>query len=340
MLKRAGAEGGAIMHMTSMRSRRQVLHLAAGAATLPFVSRAASALDYPTRPVRIIVGYPAGGTADIVSRVMAQWLSERLGQQFIVENRPGAGGNIGTEAVTTAPPDGYTLLMADPSGTIGASAFDKLNFNFIRDIAPVASIGRIPLVMQVNPSFPAKTVPEFIDYAKAHPGKINMASGGTGTITHIGGELFMMMTGVKLLHVPYRGAQFITGLLGGQVDVVFGILTASLSQIKAGGLRALAVTTATRSSALPDIPTVGEFVPGYEASSWGGIGAPRNTPVAIIEKLNKEINAGLADPKIVARLTDLGNTLAPGSPADFGKFIAEDTEKWSKVVKSMAIKLN
>lgn len=323
-----------------VQARRRFLQLAASAAAVPFVTSAASALDYPTRPVRIIVGYPAGGTADIVSRVMAQWLSERLGQQFIVENRPGAGGNLGTEAVVTAAPDGYTLLMADPSATIGAAAFDKLTFNFIRDIAPVASIGRIPLVMQVNPSFPAKTVPEFIDYAKANPEKINMASGGIGTITHIGGELFMMMTGVKLIHVPYRGAQFITGILSGQVDVVFGILTASLSQIKAGGLRALAVTTATRSTALPDIPTVSEFVPGYEASSWGGIGAPRNTPVEIIDKLNKEINAALADPKVLARLTDLGNTVAPGSPADFGKFIAEDTEKWSKVVKSMGIKLN
>ena len=327
------------MRIKSMLTRRQVLHLAAGAAALSLASRAASALDYPTRPVRIIVGYPAGGTADIVSRIMAQWLSERLGQQFIVENRPGAGGNLGTEAVVTAAPDGYTLLMADPSSTIGAAAYDKLNFNFIRDIAPVASIGRIPLVMQVNPSFPAKTVPEFIAYAQAHPGKINMASGGIGTITHIGGELFMMKTGVKLQHVPYRGAQFIAGLISGQVDVVFGILTASLAQIKAGGLRALAVTTATRSLSLPDIPTVGEFVPGYEASSWGGIGAPRNTPVAIIEKLNKEINAGLAMPKLAARLSDLGNTIAPGSPADFGKFIAEDTEKWTQVVKAMGIKL-
>ena len=328
------------MNMKLMRSRRQFLSLAVGAGALPLASRPASALDYPTRPVRIIVGYPAGGTADIVSRLMAQWLSERLGQQFIVENRPGAGGNIGTEAVVTASPDGHTLLMADPSSTIGASAFDKLNFNFIRDIAPVASIGRIPLVMQVNPSGPAKTVPEFIAYAKANPGKVNMASGGTGTITHIAGELFMMMTGVKLVHVPYRGAQFIAGLLGGQVDVVFGILTASLEQIRTGGLRALAVTTATRSAALPDIPTVGEFVPGYEASSWGGIGAPRNTPVEIINKLNMEINAGLADPKLMARLTDLGNTVAPGSPAYFGKFIADDTEKWARVVKSMGIKLN
>ncbi|MSP80873.1 MAG: tripartite tricarboxylate transporter substrate binding protein [Rhodospirillales bacterium] len=323
-----------------MQTRRCFLRFAATAAALPLASRAGFAADYPTRPVRIIVGYPAGGTADIVSRVLAQWLSECLGQQFVVENRPGAGGNLGTEAVVTAAPDGHTLLMADPSATIGAAAYDKLNFNFIRDIAPVASIGRIPLVMLVNPSFPAKTVAEFISYAKAHPSKINMASGGTGTITHIGGELFMMMTGVKLLHVPYRGAQFITGLLGGQVDVVFGILTASLSQIKAGGLRALAVTTAARSAALPDVPAVGEFVPGFEASSWGGICAPKSTPVEIITKLNKEINAGLADPQIMARLTDLGNTLVPGTPGDFGKFIADDTAKWAKVVKTMGIKLN
>jgi tripartite-type tricarboxylate transporter receptor subunit TctC len=323
-----------------MQNRRRFLKLAASGAIFPLASRAGFAADYPTRPVRIIVGYPAGGTADIVSRVLAQWLSERLGQQFVVENRPGAGGNLGTEAVVTAPPDGHTLLMADPSATIGAAAYDKLNFNFIRDIAPIASVGRIPLVMQVNPSFPAKTVTEFISYAKANPSKVNMASGGAGTITHLGGELFMMMTDTKMVHVPYRGAQFITGLLGGQVDVVFGILTASLSQIKAGGLRALAVTTAARSPALPHIPTVGESVTGYEASSWGGICAPRGTPGAIIAKLNNEINAGLADPKVAGQLTDLGNTLVPGTAEDFGRFIRDDTEKWTKVVRTIGIKLN
>jgi tripartite-type tricarboxylate transporter receptor subunit TctC len=321
-------------------TRREFLQRAAGIAILPAASSRAWALDYPTRPVRIVVGYPAGGTADIVSRIIAQWLSERLGHQFYVENRPGAGGNIGTEAVVTAPPDGYTLLMAEPSNSISASTHDKLSYNFMRDTMPVASIARIPLVMQVNMSVPAKTVPEFIAYAQARPGAVNMASGGAGTITHIGGELFMMMTGVKLFHVPYRGAQFIQGLLSGQVDVVFGILPASIEQIRAGRLRALAVSTATRSPELPDIPAVGEFVPGYEASSWAGICAPKGTPPDIVDKLNKTINAGLADPRIASQLNKLGATVVAGPPADFGKFIAEDTEKWATVVKAMGIKLN
>ncbi len=326
--------------MTSMPIRRQILALAASAVALPFVSRRGWALDYPTRPVRIVVGYPAGGSADIVSRVMAQWLSERLGRQFYIENRPGAGGNIGIETVASASPDGYTLLTADPSATIGASAYEKLNFNFIRDIAPVASIGQIPLVMESRLSLPAETVPEFIAYANANPGKINMASGGIGTITHIGGELFMMMTGVKLVHVPYRGAEFIAGLLSNQVDLVFGIMTGSIATIKAGKLRALAVTTASRWPGLPDVPAVSEFVPGYEASSWTGICAPKNTPPEIIGKLNQEINAGLADPKLAAHLGELGNSVFPNTPAGFGKFIVEETDKWAKVVKAAGIKMN
>jgi tripartite-type tricarboxylate transporter receptor subunit TctC len=287
--------------------RRQFLHLAAGAVALPTVSRIALAQTYPTRPVRIIVGFPAGGAADIVGRLMAQWLSERLGQQFIVDNRPGAGTNIAAEAVVRAAPDGYTLLWITTANASNATLYDKLNFNFIRDIAPVANINGLPFVMEVNPSFPAKTVPQFIAYAKANPGEINMASNGIGGIPHLAGELFTMMAGVNMLHVPYRGdAPALTGLLGGQVQVYFSTLPGSIGYIKAGNLRALAVTSATRSDALPDIPTVGEFVPGYEASAWQGIGAPKNTPVEIVDKLNKEINAALADPKIKSRLADLG----------------------------------
>jgi tripartite-type tricarboxylate transporter receptor subunit TctC len=313
--------------------------MAAGAAALPAISRVARAETYPSRPVRIILGFAAGGPADMLARLMGQWLSERLGQQFVIENRPGAGSNIGTEVVVRALADGYTLLMVGTPGAINATLYDKLNFNFIRDIAPVASITRAPLVMAVNPTVSAKTVPEFIAYAKANPGKINMASGGVGTSPHVAGELFKMMAGVNLVHVPYRGAgPALTDLLGGQVQVYFASIVGSIEYIRAGRLRALAVTTATRSDALPDIPTVGEFLPGYEASIWYGIGAPKGTPVKIIDTLNQETNAALTDPKIKARLADLGGTVLPGTPADFGKLIAEETEKWGKVVKFTGIK--
>jgi tripartite-type tricarboxylate transporter receptor subunit TctC len=314
--------------------RRKFLHLAAGAVALQAVSRIARAQTYPTRPVRIVVGFPPGGPTDIAARLIGQSLSERLGQQFVIENRPGAGSNIGTEAVVRAPPDGYTLFLAYSANAINATLYDKLNFNFIRDIAPVAAINREPLVMLVNPSFPAKTVPEFIAYAKANPGKINFASGGNGTPPHVSGELFKMMTGVNLVHVPYRGGgPALTDLLGGQVQAMFVAISASIEYVRAGNLRPLAVTTASRSVALPDIPTVGDFIPGYEASTWCGIGAPKGTPAEIIDKLNKEINAGLVDPKVKARLANMGSTALPGSPADFGKLIAEETEKWAKVVK-------
>jgi tripartite-type tricarboxylate transporter receptor subunit TctC len=319
--------------------RRNFLHLAAGAAALPAMQRFAWAQAYPARPVRMVAPFAAGGPADILARLIGQWLSERLGQQFVIENRPGAASNIGTEAVVKSPPDGYTLLLAGTPNTINATLYDKLNFNFIRDIAPVAGIVRFPLVMAVHPSVPAKTVPEFIAHAKANPGKINMASGGIGATPHVAGELFQMMTGVRMIHVPCRGAApALTDLLGGQVQVYFANSVASIEFIRAGKLRPLAVTTATRSEALPDITTVGEFVPGYEASSWSGVGAPRNTPSQIIDKLNKEINAGLADPNMKARLADLGGTVLAGSPADFGKLIAEETEKWGKVVKFTGIK--
>jgi len=319
--------------------RRQFLHLAAGVAALPAVSRFAWAQTYPSRPVRIIVPTATGSTADILVRLMGQWLSERLGQPFVVENRPGGGTNIGTEAVVRAPADGYTLLWAASPNAINATLYDKLNFNFIRDIAPVASLLRVPFVMVVNPSFPAKTVPEFITYAKANPGKINFASGGTGYAAHVAGELFKVMTGVNMVHVPYRGqAPAMTDLFGGQVQVMFDPVVSSIAHIRAGKLRPLAVTTTTRSEALPDIPTVGDFVPGYEASVWFGIGAPRNTPPDIIEKLNKEINAALADPKLRARLAELDGTVLPGSPDDFGKFIADETEKWGKVIRAANIK--
>jgi len=312
--------------------RRQFLHLAAGAAALPVMSRLARAQTYPTRPVRIILGFAAGGGADFTARLIGQWLSERLGQQFIIENRPGAGGNIGTEAVVRSPPDGYTLLLAGTPNTINATLYDKLNFNFIRDIAPVAAIIRQPLVMAVHPSVPAKTVPEFIAHAKANPGKINMASGGNGTTPHVAGELFKMMTGVNLVHVPYRGGgPALTDLVAGQVQVYFAQMMASIEYIRAGKLRPLAVTIATRSDALPDIPTVSEFVPGYETSLWLGIGAPKGTPAEIVDTLNQETNAALTDPKIKARLADLGGTVLPGTPADFGKLIADETEKWGKV---------
>ena len=303
------------------------------------MSLTAGAQAYPSRPVRWIVASAPGGTADILLRLLGPWLSQRLGQPFVIESRPGAGGNISTEAVVRSPPDGYTLLSVGPNDAINATLYDKLNFNFIRDIAPVAGIIVVPFVMVVNPSVPAKTVPEFIAYAKANPGKLSMASGGVGSGPHVAGELFKMTAGVNLVHVPYRGGgPALTDLLGGQVQVMFPGTVSSIEYIKTGRLRALAVTTATRWDALPDIPTVGEFVPGYEASAWWGIGAPRNTPAEIVEKLNREINAGLADPKIKARLADLGGTVLPGSPSDFGKLIADETEKWGKVIRSANIK--
>jgi len=314
--------------------RRRFLHLAAGAAALPAVSRFAWAQDYPTRPVRLIVGFAPGQALDITTRMISQWLSERLGQQFIVENRPGAGGNIGTEAVVRAPPDGYMLLAIGSNNMINATLYEKLNFNFIRDIAPVASVARVPQVMEVTPSFPAKTVPEFIVYAKANPGKVSFASAGNGSVAHVTGELFKMMTGVNMLHVPYRGAApALTDLIGGQVDVMFDNMPSSIEHIRAGRLRPLAVSTTSRLGSLPDIPTVGDFVPGFETSAWGGIGAPRDTPAEIINKLNREINAGLVDPKMNARLADLGGLVLPLSPAEYGRRIAEETEKWGKVIK-------
>jgi tripartite-type tricarboxylate transporter receptor subunit TctC len=317
--------------------RRNFLHLAVGTAALPAVSRIARAQAYPSRPVRIIVGFAPSSGTDITARLIGQWLSERLGRQFVIENRPGAGGNIATEAVVRAPADGYTLLMVGGYNAINATLYDKLKFNFIRDIAPVAGIIRVSNVMAVNPSVPAKTVPEFIAYAKANPGKLTMGSPVYGSSPHVSGELFKMMTGVDMLSVPYRSG-VLTDLLGGQVQVYFPTIVASIEYIKTGRLRALAVTNATRLDALPDIPTVGEFVPGYEASTWYGVGAPKATPAEIIEKLNKEINAGLADPKTKAQLADLEGTPLVGSPADFGKFIADETEKWGKVVKFVGIK--
>jgi len=319
--------------------RRQFLHFVAGAAALPFAPHVARAQAYPSRPVRLILTTTPGGPADVVARPMGQWLSERLGQPFVIENRPGAGSNIGTEAVVRAPADGYTLLLVATGNASNASLYEKLNFDFIRDIAPVASLVRGPFVMVVNASFPAKTVPEFIAYAKANPGKINFASGGTGFASHLSGELFKMTTGVNLVHVPYRGqSAAMTDLLGGQVQVMFDPVVSSLSHIRAGKLRPLAVTTSTRSEALPDIPTVGDFLPGYEASIWFGVGAPRNTPSEIVDRLNREINGGLSDPMIKARFADLDATVLSGSPADFGKLIAEETAKWAKVIKFAGIK--
>jgi tripartite-type tricarboxylate transporter receptor subunit TctC len=320
--------------------RRNFLHLAAAAAALPAVSRIARAQTYPSRPVRIIVGFPAGGGADIVARLIGQWLSERLGQQFIIENRPGAGTNIATEAVVRAVADGYTLLLVHSANAMNATLYEKLNFNFIRDIAPVAGIIVVPNFMVVNPSVPAKTVPELIAYAKANPGKINIASGPIGAPAHVAAELFKMMTGTDMLLVSYRGvAPALTDLLGGQVQVMFVTTVSSIEYIKTGRLRALAVTTATRSETLPDIPTVGEFVPGYEATSWYGVGVPRNTPAEIVEQLSKEVNAALADPKMKVRLADLGEAL-PGSPGDFAKLIADETEKWGKVIRALNIKVD
>ncbi len=319
--------------------RRQFLQFGAAAIAVAASSPVASAQAYPTRPVRIIVGWPAGGGGDIVARLMGQWLSERLGQQFIVENRPGATSNIGTDAVAHAPPDGYTLLLATAANAVNATFYENLNFDFIRDIAGVAGIVDLPLVMEVNPSFPAKTVPQFIAYAKANPGMLSVASPGTGSPNHVASELFKMMTGANLVHVPYCGdVPAIADLLGGQVQVYFGTLSGSMEHIKAGKLHPLAVTTTKRSEALPDVPAMGDFLPGFEASAWLGLGAPKNTSAEIVDKLNKEINAALVDPRMKARLADLGLTGLPGSPADFGKLIAEDTVKWAKVVKFAGIK--
>jgi tripartite-type tricarboxylate transporter receptor subunit TctC len=322
-------------------SRRQILQFAAGVALVPIVSQTGVAQSFPTRPVRIMVGAAPGGAFDILARLIGQWLSERFAQPFIIENRPGAGSNIATEAVVKAPPDGYTLLLVSSVNATNATLYDKLNFNFIRDIAPVAGIVRQPQIMLVHPSFPAKTVPEFIAYAKANPGKISMASAGNGTGPHLGGELFKMMTGVDMVHVPYRGgAPALTDLIGGQVQVMFIGPIEVVEHIRAGRLRALAVTAARRLDVLADLPTVGDFVPGYETSSWFGIGAPRNTPTEIVEALNKEVNAGLADPKLRNRTLDLGGSPLVLSPAEFGKLIADDTEKWAKVVKFSGAKLD
>src|SRR5215471_14884866 len=319
--------------------RRRFLHLAACAAALPAVSRVARAQAYPSRPVHIVVGFAAGGGADITARLIGQWLSERLGQPFIVENRPGTASNIAAEVVVRSPADGYTLLLVSSPHAFNATLYDKLNYNFIRDIAPVASATLVPGVMEVNPLVSAKTVPEFIAYAKVNPGKINMAANGAGSATHIFGELFKMMAGVDLATVQYRGSgPALTDLIGGQVEVMFDALASSIEHIRAGRLRPLAVTTATRLEVLPNVPTVGEFVPGYEAVVWQGIGAPRNTPPEIVDKLNKEINTALADPKMKARFADLGSKALPGSPADFGKLIADDTEKWGKVIRAANIK--
>jgi tripartite-type tricarboxylate transporter receptor subunit TctC len=319
--------------------RRRFLRLAPCAAALAVLPRAASAQAYPTRPVRIIIGVPPGGPLDISARLIGQRLSERLGQQFIADNRPGAGGNLGTEAVVRAPADGHTLLLAFAANAINASLFSTLNYDFIRDIAPVASINRIPIVLAVHPSFPAETVPELIAYAKANPGRVDMATPGKGTAPHLAGELFKMMSGVDMVHVPYRGSgPMMPDLLSGQVPVAFDAASSFIEHIRAGKLRALAVATATRLEALPDVPTVGETVPGFEASGWCGIAAPRNTSLEIIDKLNREINAALTDPNIKARLADVGAIVLAGSPADFGQFIAEETQKWAKVIRFAGIR--
>jgi tripartite-type tricarboxylate transporter receptor subunit TctC len=319
--------------------RRQFLRLTAGAAVLPALARAVWAQSYPVRPVHLIVGFAAGGPNDVTARLIGQFLSERLGQSFIIENRTGAGGNIGTEAVVRAPADGYTLLLATGANAVNASLYDKLSFNFIRDVAPVAGIMRAPNVMVVNPTLPAKTVPEFISYAKANPGKINMATAGNGSAPHISGELFKMMAGIDLVPVAYRGGgPALVDLLAGQMQVMFEPTISTIEYVRAGKLRALAVTSATRSELLPDIPTVGEFLPGYEASQWYGIGAPKGTPAEIVERLNREINAGLADPRLKARLADLGGVPMPMNPAEFGTLVAAETEKWGKVIRTANIK--
>jgi tripartite-type tricarboxylate transporter receptor subunit TctC len=319
--------------------RRQFLHLAAGAAALPIVPRIARAQAYPSRPVRIVVGFAPAGPADILARLLGQWLSDRLGQPFVIENRAGAAGNIGTEAVVRATPDGYSLLLTTSANAINATLYDKLNFDFLRDIAPIANISREPNVMVVNTSLPVKTVSEFITYSKGNPDKVNMASGGNGTPPHVAGELFKMMTGVNMVHVPYRGGgPALADLIGGQVQVMFAVISSAIGHIKGGKLRALAVTSAARSEALPDIPTVDSLVPGFEASAYLGIGAPKNTPVDITDRLNSEINAGLVDAKIKARLAELGSIALPGSPADARKLLADETEKWAKVIRAANIK--
>jgi len=321
-------------------ARRNVLRLAACAAALPIVPPTAWAQAYPVRAVRVVVPVAAGGANDVTARIITQWLSERLGQQFFVENRPGAGTNIGTEAVIRSTADGYTLLISGSNAAINPSLFKSLNFDFIRDTAPIGSIVRVPQLMQVNPAVPAKTVPEFIAYAKANPGKIAMGSGGNGSPAHVIGEYFKMTTGTDLTHVPYRGAApAVTDLIGGQIQVAFTELATSLGHVRSGALRALAVTTAARTEALPDVPTLSEFIPDFEASQWVGLVAPKDTPAAIIEKLNAEINAALADPKVKARFADLGGTVLPGSPADFGKLIRDETEKWGKVIRAANIKV-
>jgi tripartite-type tricarboxylate transporter receptor subunit TctC len=319
--------------------RRQFLHLAAGAAALPAVSRVARAQAYPTRPMHLVAGFAAGGAVDTVARLMGQWLSQRLGQQIVIDNRPGAGSNIATEVVVNSAPDGYTLLLVAPANAVNVTLYERLNYDFMRDIVPISGIVRTPVVMVVNPSVPAKTLPEFIGFARANPGKISMGSGGVGSTPHIAGELFKMLTGVNMVHVPYRGeAPALADLIGGQVQVVFGTLPSSIEYVRADKLRALAVTTSTRVDALPGIPAMGEFVPNYEASGWYGIGAPRNTPVGILDKLNAEINAGLADPGMRARFADLGVSTLPGSAANFAKLIADETDKWAKVIKFAGVK--
>jgi tripartite-type tricarboxylate transporter receptor subunit TctC len=318
--------------------RRAFLQLAAGAAVFPGAPRIARAQAYPTRPVRLIVGFAAGGGADIMARLMGQRLSERMGGSFVVENRPGAGTNLATETVVNAAPDGYTLLLATSSNAFNATLYHDLKFNFMRDIAPVAGVNREPHVIEVNPSLPVHSVPEFIAYAKANPG-LNMGSGGVGSGNHVCGELFSMLTGVRFTHVPYRGAApALVDLMGGQVQVIFAVISSSIEHVRAGKLRALAVTTATRSAVLPDLPTVGDFVPGYEASFWTGVCAPKDTPAEIVDTLNKEINAGLADPRMQDRFAQLSSTAMPGSPADFGKFVAEETERWGKVIQTAGIR--
>ena len=315
-------------------ARRRLLQLAAGAAALPAVTRMAAAQSYPTRPLRMIIGYPPGGSADITARLTGQWLSERLGQPVVVESRPGAATNLATEAVVRAPGDGYTLLLVAPANAINATLYDKLSFNFLRDIVPVAGIIRFPNVVVVNPSLPIKTIPELIAYARANPGKLNMASSGNGSTIHMSGELFKMLTGINMVHVPYRGgAPALTDLIAGQVHVMFDNIPTSAAHIKGGKLRGLAVTSATRSQVLPDLPTVADVLPGYEASAWYGLGVPKNTPGEVIDTVNKAMNAVLADPKAQARFAELGASLLPGSPADFGKLLADETEKWGKVVK-------
>jgi tripartite-type tricarboxylate transporter receptor subunit TctC len=322
-----------------MLPRRRFLQLAASAAALPIISPGARAQSYPSRPVRIVVGFAPGGGADIAGRLVGQWLSDRLGQQFVVENRPGAGANIAMDAVAKSAPDGYTLLLVSPGAAINATLYDKLSYNFIRDFALISGFLRVPNVMVVNPSVPAKTVPEFVAYAKAHPGSVNMASAGSGSSVHVSGELFKMMAGVDLTHVPYRGSgPMLADLLGGQVQVAFPDIGSSIEHVRSGKLRAIAVTSLSRSEALPDVPAIGEFVPGYEASNWWGLAAPNSTPGDIVAKLNSELNAAAADPKMKARFADLSGTPLVGSPADFAKLIADETEKWGKVIRAAKIK--